>query len=397
MNFHQVVGPRLFDRHRQPQLPIEHHGVLYGAQIHDGPTNVSLWYSPKSHCTLSRILTRPCVAAGFVTMVYDHGLSFSTEVELVWKAPWSSAKFLFLFVRYFTIISIVLTNWVLPYTDPLASCRVVVPLATALQIPCHAAADLLLLLRVYALWNRKRSAFVLLVGTYVVGYVSVPIFAGIGVAQMSDHRGGAAGHYLCYDHKSWAAVLVWPLSITFDVVAFTMTLIKGIEQSRTLQFRSRLLHVLCRDGLLYFVAIVLVKSLNVFTWSLAPLAYFSLGTYFDWATVSLLTTRMFLNLRSAMHDTDWLGNPLPRPGRKHSIDGNAIASSNSGSTLVRFHSDALAMGRPGSSGTGGSWDRNPKRESLLRGGVSDPGRAEKWAELSTWPSDFRKLDDNDRV
>jgi len=324
--------------------------------------------------------------AGFVTMVYDHALTFGTEVELVWMAPWSSAKVLFLFIRYVTTISIMLTNYVLPYSDPLASCRVVVPLATALQVPCHAAADLLLLLRVYALWNRKRSAFIILVGSYVVCYVAVGIFAGIGVVEMSQHHGGAAGHYLCYDHKSWAIYFVWPLSITFDIIAFTMTLIKGIEQSRTLQFRSRLLYVLYRDGLLYFVAIVLVKSLNLFTWSFAPLAYFSLGTYFDWSAVSLLTTRMFLNLRSAMHDTDWLGNPLRAPG-KHISDTSATTSSNSDSTLFRFHSPR-AESRPGS-----SWDR--KQVPPLDITLPDAGKAEEWAELRTWPSDFQKVANDD--
>lgn len=40
------------------------------------------------------------VAVGLVFLLYDHALTFSDEVELVWKAKPSFAKHLFLFNRY---------------------------------------------------------------------------------------------------------------------------------------------------------------------------------------------------------------------------------------------------------------------------------------------------------
>ena len=37
---------------------------------------------------------------GLVLLLYDHLLTFSAEVEYVWKSRWSLPKVLFLFTRY---------------------------------------------------------------------------------------------------------------------------------------------------------------------------------------------------------------------------------------------------------------------------------------------------------
>ncbi|KAG7087663.1 hypothetical protein E1B28_013611 [Marasmius oreades] len=40
-------------------------------------------------------------AAGLVMLIYDHILTFSDEVELIWRARWTTPKALFLILRYF--------------------------------------------------------------------------------------------------------------------------------------------------------------------------------------------------------------------------------------------------------------------------------------------------------
>lgn len=56
-------------------------------------------------CSLQRrfahyMLNAFTIAVGLVFLLYDHALTFSDEVELVWKAKPSFAKRLFLFNRY---------------------------------------------------------------------------------------------------------------------------------------------------------------------------------------------------------------------------------------------------------------------------------------------------------
>lgn len=176
-----------------------------------------------------------------------------------------------------------------------------------------------------------------------------------------------------------------------------MTFIKGIQRSPPLKFQSRLVYVLYRDGLGYFVIIacelkwilminwqffllwfhakssgkiiqsdrmvvrtrtpptcwttlktnirsfshrspifplqystshtlIILSTLSVIEgWTLMPFTLLQLS--FEWAAVTLLATRMFLNLRLAMYDTDWSGNALPT---LNFADPSATATSSNG-------------------------------------------------------------------
>ncbi|KAH9886205.1 hypothetical protein C8Q73DRAFT_669175 [Cubamyces lactineus] len=50
-----------------------------------------------------------CTAAAATWLSYDIILTFSQEVDLVWRAKWSLPKLLFLLVRYYTLLSLLLT------------------------------------------------------------------------------------------------------------------------------------------------------------------------------------------------------------------------------------------------------------------------------------------------
>ncbi|KAI0768254.1 hypothetical protein BD413DRAFT_564638 [Trametes elegans] len=50
-----------------------------------------------------------CTAAAAAWLSYDVLLTFSQEVALIWRARWSAPKALFLLVRYYTLVSLLLT------------------------------------------------------------------------------------------------------------------------------------------------------------------------------------------------------------------------------------------------------------------------------------------------
>ncbi|KAI9068662.1 hypothetical protein FKP32DRAFT_1672044 [Trametes sanguinea] len=54
-----------------------------------------------------------CTAAAASWLSYDIVLTFSQEVELIWRARWSLPKLLFFLVRYYTLVSLLLTLAVL--------------------------------------------------------------------------------------------------------------------------------------------------------------------------------------------------------------------------------------------------------------------------------------------
>ncbi|KAK0430490.1 hypothetical protein EV421DRAFT_281735 [Armillaria borealis] len=52
--------------------------------------------------------TRYLTSAGLVVLLYDHLLTFSAEVELIWAAHWSVPKVLFLLLRYLVPPSVII-------------------------------------------------------------------------------------------------------------------------------------------------------------------------------------------------------------------------------------------------------------------------------------------------
>jgi len=46
-------------------------------------------------------IVRICQLVSTIVALYDHLITFEQEVQLVWNKPWSIAKVLFLWIRYF--------------------------------------------------------------------------------------------------------------------------------------------------------------------------------------------------------------------------------------------------------------------------------------------------------
>jgi len=157
-------------------------------------------------------------------------------------------------------------------------------------------------MRVYSLWMRKTNVLMVLLAAYVASYASLAVVLTIMVLQLNKELNDKdPGSLLCYTHKVDAMYYVWPFMILFDVAAFTLTLIAALKHPMALRLQTRLLFVLYRDGLGYFVLIILMKTMNLLIWTLAPFSLFALGTFFVWSSVTLLTTRMYLNLRLAVN------------------------------------------------------------------------------------------------
>ncbi|KAK0214763.1 hypothetical protein IW262DRAFT_1402659 [Armillaria fumosa] len=125
-------------------------------------------------------------------VVYDIIVSFGQEVELVWRSQWSSPKMLYFLARYYAVVYLSITTWVNISEEP--SDKLFVPVdffpcihMAHLTSRCHLyyywlflagpstylfILDLILLLRVYALYNQSKFLFVFL-SSCAVGSVAV--------------------------------------------------------------------------------------------------------------------------------------------------------------------------------------------------------------------------------
>ncbi|KAJ1301669.1 hypothetical protein OPQ81_008907 [Rhizoctonia solani] len=98
---------------------------------------------------------------------------------------------------------------------------------------------------------------------------------------------------------------VWAAPLVFEILIFAMTLYKCLEHAKTQQLQVPLLRTLYRDGFLYFLVIVVMRILNLALWIVAPVSLIYLGLYFIWALITLLISRLLLNLRNVSTHTQW--------------------------------------------------------------------------------------------
>ncbi|KAG9081904.1 hypothetical protein FS749_007293, partial [Ceratobasidium sp. UAMH 11750] len=98
---------------------------------------------------------------------------------------------------------------------------------------------------------------------------------------------------------------VWAAPLGFEIVIFGMTLYKCLEHAKSQQLHTPLLKTLYRDGFLYFLIIVVIRILNLALWIVAPPSLIYLGLYFIWSLITLLISRLLLNLRNVSSYSQW--------------------------------------------------------------------------------------------
>jgi len=245
------------------------------------------------------------IVAGIVVQVYDLALTLDSEVQLVWKSPWNTTKALFLFVRYFTPISSILSVVapLQPQFSLTESCLVSFAFLSLSLTLTHAAADLLLIIRVFAIWDRsKKVMFILLpicATTYIVQAIAnVHYYVLIKAKHATDE--------FCF---TWHATNVmyagWSLAIVLDTTAFVLTLIMAVRHWNARQINTPLLSVFYRDGLIYYLILPLLQIFRLAGSVVGTVYTITFGTSAVRSFTAILVTRMFLNLRAVRTHEEW--------------------------------------------------------------------------------------------
>jgi len=100
---------------------------------------------------------------GFVTtfalLVYDHILTFPEELEYVWRRNFTAATWLFFLNRYYAIfaIGIGLLEDISPAFNPKICARMILFQPVAVGIPLTIIPNLIIILRIYALFQRNKT------------------------------------------------------------------------------------------------------------------------------------------------------------------------------------------------------------------------------------------------
>ncbi|KAF9030546.1 hypothetical protein BDZ89DRAFT_1159275 [Hymenopellis radicata] len=224
--------------------------------------------------------------AGLVLMLYDHSLTFADEVRFIWKAPSSTPKWLFLGMRYSVPVFVIVHLVQMGGMANLSS-------GTLVGIVTIAAGNFLVLLHLWNLWDRNVRlitwTLILFVATQMANFA-----CGIKVVVSLTHSVlWVPSLRVCVLTSRSDVGILWAPGVLFEVVIFIMVVWNALYQPRKEQAMS----ILYRDGVFYFVVLLLLRMLNLLIAFIAPLSLIYLGVFFVWCTTTLAVTRLILNLR----------------------------------------------------------------------------------------------------
>ncbi|KAJ7698020.1 hypothetical protein B0H17DRAFT_1197013 [Mycena rosella] len=270
--------------------------------------------------------TRPLLLylyfCAIVILYYDHLLTLPAEVAYIWRrAKTRSAYWFFLnrYLNFFCTLPIAVFNFVqfdhvrsvfarhfFPYSINITQLRQVRAFPAGL-----ARGAVILSLRVYAMYGlNRRILYTFCLATVVAAGIAAWAISGQNNSRdLEDYR--VRGCFLPLSPSSGTResylAAVWEALLAYDLLIFTMIL----TRSSKFWLRDRppgysTLHLMQRDGALYFVAMSLANLSNIISFYVGgPFTKGGLSTF-----ATRYTPRVFeLRLRVAFSDA-----PPPPPG-----------------------------------------------------------------------------------
>ncbi|CAE6477277.1 unnamed protein product [Rhizoctonia solani] len=320
--------------------------------------------------------------ASITMMAYDMVLTFHLEYEYIWKRKKTFVSYLFLLNRYLNPCYYIITttayfdpSWTFTVnvsttcnfsksadsrTFPLASCVRFVKFEGAATCATYAITNLIMTLRVHALWQNKwvlgylLSLCIIQVGmwAYVLNFSEPVAYPNIDVIFHGCILTGKPS----FGNK-WQ---MWLFAyVVFDSSVFALVLAKTLRYSR--ETHSPLIKTLRNDGTAYFVVIFTVNVVWLVMTFHASETLKNINEHFSHLVSVVLISRLTIHLRS---EGDRHSKEIWRPGP-------AVPSARG-----RHHSNSFS-GPPDQTASvstyaGQRWSRSEKGKNKSLDGVGSP-------------------------
>ncbi|KAL0567700.1 hypothetical protein V5O48_014296 [Marasmius crinis-equi] len=271
---------------------------------------------------LENIQASRCVSvAGLMVLLYDHALTFSEEVELIWKGEWKKApKALFLLLRYCvpTVLIIILSagpraaDWMIhrkpriaPREDHLElgfaprppDCKGLIGTSIFLELVTIGSADFLVLLHLRNLWEHNELLMYSTKALYYLMQLAEFLCVFVISFDMLGKVSYSSELQSCVLQSRSNMVLLWAPGLVGKVVFEAAICVLVVWTSLSKPRDTTRLAVVYRAGLISPLIILTLRIINMIIAAVAPLSLIFLGVFFPWAATTTTVTRMILRSR----------------------------------------------------------------------------------------------------
>ncbi|KAJ7068845.1 hypothetical protein C8F01DRAFT_1365116 [Mycena amicta] len=252
---------------------------------------------------------------------FDHICTFEDEVKRIWKTRLSLLNVLYVWIRYFTLISVIVDVRFLVslQVSDKSTVPLIPPALSAVNIHFTRgelvtstitviSTDVVLAARVWILYKRSRKLLVVLMVLLTLELITAFIVGVFTILPLKEfvHVGDLLrGCYSTTVPRLYTFYSVPLLSIAF--IMFILTLYKcGLTIMALRPVRTPLLSMFLRDGVFWFLGVVLCCLVDFVIWSHARPSLARTPSLFTTALVSVIGTRVIMNLKNAI-EIPWNG------------------------------------------------------------------------------------------
>ncbi|KAJ7186697.1 hypothetical protein C8R46DRAFT_1057756 [Mycena filopes] len=192
-------------------------------------------------------------------LAYDLLCTLEQEILYVWTRPWSTSTALFLLNRYLPFIDTFLSFSAKFTQIPPEICLKRNTAVLWLSAFGIMLSEGILMLRTYAIWERKRSVLYLLCGLALGAFVPMAVFVQLETATL--HYTVTDGLGCTLSHAGKAILFGYMMIILSETAIAVLTAIKAYRDLR----RSRVPWILklYQDGMLFYVYLIILSTANV--------------------------------------------------------------------------------------------------------------------------------------
>ncbi|THH07271.1 hypothetical protein EW145_g3493 [Phellinidium pouzarii] len=251
------------------------------------------------------------------TFVYDWLLTFQDEIELIWRAEWTLGKVVFLLTRYLAFVdpAVFVVYMFYPELDS-NLCGSLYTTSIHLLVVGIVVAELIMAIRVYALWGKSPCILAILVVLTLAASITSIFLIQRTLDFLFWPKSFLPRLIPCFmlsrnfelSHQIFSVFLI---EVLFDTVIMVLTAWKGIAQWGQDSGGSPLLLIFYRDGMAYFLCFFVLSMANCIIYLNVQttikyhdllIEYVQQQSYVLMLRVfhSVLSTRIILNLREAV-------------------------------------------------------------------------------------------------
>ncbi|KAF9530069.1 hypothetical protein CPB83DRAFT_199001 [Crepidotus variabilis] len=193
-------------------------------------------------------------------LCYDYFLTLPQEVNLIWSRRFTLGTLLFFVCRYLPFVDIPISLHVYTSTKlTAAGCHSLVIVCNSIQVVGIGTAEVILLLRTIAIWERNPYVIFGIVLLFLTSFGASCVFTTLYLLtiQFSKSHARACNAY----NVHWIVLLDYVVILVIETVVILLTLVKAIQHLRA--STSSWLYHLYQRGLVYFIFIFITSLSNI--------------------------------------------------------------------------------------------------------------------------------------